>query len=79
MMLIEFDLDRKALNVIPPVKAKVAPSHPANHEIHGFMPGRTEFEYEHENEAEVPIKDMIFNEDDTPTEVGELIVLHCVD
>lgn len=57
------------MNVIPPLKAKVMPSHPANHIIHGYMPGRKEFEMEAENEAEVPIKDMVFNEDDSPTEV----------
>ena len=57
--------------MIPPLQAKVAPSHPSNHEIHGFMPGRKEFEMEHENDAEVPVKDMIFNEDDGPTEIGK--------
>lgn len=62
-------LDKRSQNVIPPLQAKVQPSHPSNHEIHGYMPGRREFEVEHENEAEVPIKDMIFNEDDGPTEV----------
>lgn len=41
---------------------------PANHEIAGFMPLRSEFETEFENDAEVIIKDMIFSEEDTPTE-----------
>lgn len=36
------------------------------------MPGRLEFETEYENEAEQSVKDMIFNEDDAPEEVGKL-------
>ena len=47
-------------------------SQPANHEIAGYMPGRLEFETEYENEAEQSVKDMIFNEDDAPEEVGKL-------
>lgn len=35
----------------------------------GYMPGRLEFEQEPENDAEVAIKDMIFNDDDSPTEI----------
>ena len=60
---------RKSAAVIPPFKAKVAPSVPANHEVQGYMPGRLEFDYEPENEAEVMVKDMIFTEDDSPTDV----------
>jgi transcriptional adapter 2-alpha len=52
------------------LKVKVAPSHPANHEIQGYMPGRLEFEHEAENEAEQWVKDMIFNEDDGPIGTG---------
>lgn len=33
-------------DVIPPLKPKVAPSVPANHEIQGYMPGRGEFDTE---------------------------------
>jgi transcriptional adapter 2-alpha len=40
-------------------------SHPANHEITGYMPGRGEFEVEFENEAEAVVKDLVFLEDDT--------------
>jgi transcriptional adapter 2-alpha len=56
-------------NVLPPMKSKVLPSVPANHEVQGYMPGREEFDMEHENEAEVAVKDMIFTEDDTPDDV----------
>lgn len=38
---------------------------PANHEITGYMPGRREFETETENEAEISLKDLQFNEDDS--------------
>lgn len=41
---------------------------PANHEIAGFMPLRGEFETEHENDAEVAIKDLQFTEEDSPAE-----------
>lgn len=35
-------------------------SAPTNHEVGGFMPGRLEFEYEVENDAEMAVKDMEF-------------------
>ncbi|KNC99897.1 chromatin-binding transcription regulator ADA2 [Spizellomyces punctatus DAOM BR117] len=38
---------------------------PGNHEIHGYMPGRREFEIECENDAEQLIKDLEFLETDT--------------
>jgi len=40
----------------------VLPSQPATHEIAGFMPLREEFEVEPENEAELLIKDLQFDE-----------------
>ncbi|TPX62080.1 hypothetical protein PhCBS80983_g00735 [Powellomyces hirtus] len=41
-------------------------SQPACHEIHGYMPGRREFETEWENDAEIMIKDLEFCDSDTP-------------
>ncbi|KAI8375776.1 hypothetical protein BD560DRAFT_66225 [Blakeslea trispora] len=52
-----------------PNNAKPITSGPSFHEIQGYMPRRFEFETEHENEAEQSVKDMVFNEDDTPEEV----------
>lgn len=40
--------------------AKTLTSAPTNHEVGGFMPGRLEFEYELENDAEMVIKDLDF-------------------
>ncbi|BEI83448.1 hypothetical protein CcaverHIS002_0400520 [Cutaneotrichosporon cavernicola] len=40
--------------------AKTLTSAPTNHEVGGFMPGRLEFEYELENDAELAIKDLEF-------------------
>jgi transcriptional adapter 2-alpha len=40
-------------------------SQPANHEIHGYMPGRKEFEHEFENDADQIVKDIEFEELDT--------------
>lgn len=51
------------------LKNKLLSSQPSNHEIVGYMPGRLEFETEHENEAEQVIKDMVINDDDTREEV----------
>ncbi|CCD26354.1 chromatin-binding transcription regulator ADA2 NDAI_0H01800 [Naumovozyma dairenensis CBS 421] len=42
---------------------------PSCHEVQGFMPGRLEFETEFENEAEGPVKDMVFEEDDQPLDI----------
>ena len=36
------------------------------------MPAREEFEYEFDQEAEVITKDMVFDELDTPEEIGTL-------
>lgn len=41
-------------------------SQPANHEITGYMPGRLEFETEFENEFESIVKDISFQDEDTP-------------
>lgn len=49
---------------LPPPKPKPVPSVPLCHEIQGYMPGRLEFDHEHENEAEMTVKDMIFYPDD---------------
>ncbi|WPK27528.1 hypothetical protein PUMCH_004920 [Australozyma saopauloensis] len=49
---------------LPPPKIKPSASVPLCHEIQGYMPGRLEFDHEAENEAEVPVKDMIFDPDD---------------
>ncbi|PVU96405.1 hypothetical protein BB561_001188 [Smittium simulii] len=46
-------------------QTKVYSSQPSNHEIAGYMPGRNEFEVEHENEAEQIIKDLTFLDEDT--------------
>lgn len=54
---------------LPPPKAKPSASVPLCHEIQGYMPGRLEFDHEAENEAEVPIKDMIFDPDDSPGDI----------
>ncbi|KAJ3302588.1 Transcriptional adapter ada2 [Kappamyces sp. JEL0829] len=40
-------------------------STPVNHEIGGFMPGRKEFEYEYENDADQIVKDIEFGSDDS--------------
>lgn len=50
-------------------KQKPTASAPSCHEVQGYMPGRLEFELEHENEAEVSVKDMIFEPEDNETEV----------
>ncbi|KAI3648619.1 hypothetical protein MP228_006473 [Amoeboaphelidium protococcarum] len=60
---------KQQMNVIPPMKPKVAPSQPANHEIQGYMAGRREFDVEPENDAEQIMKDMVFNDDDMAVEV----------
>jgi transcriptional adapter 2-alpha len=52
-----------------PNNAKPITSGPAFHEIQGYMPRRFEFETEYENDAEQFVKDMVFNEDDTPEEI----------
>ncbi|GMM56505.1 chromatin-binding transcription regulator [Maudiozyma humilis] len=48
---------------------KTMASVPSCHEVQGFMPGRLEFETEFENEAEGPVKDMVFEPDDQPLDI----------
>lgn len=60
---------RAAAMIMPPPKQKPNASAPTNHEVMGYMSGRLEFEIEYENEAEVPIKDMVFEPDDNETEI----------
>lgn len=55
------------MSIIP--KQKPTASVPACHEIQGYMPGRLEFETEVENEAEVTVKDMVFDPEDTEADV----------
>ncbi|KAI7902712.1 uncharacterized protein BX663DRAFT_473146 [Cokeromyces recurvatus] len=52
-----------------PHNSKPITSGPAFHEIQGYMPRRFEFETEYENDAEQFVKDMVFNDDDTPEEI----------
>ena len=54
---------------LPPPKLKPAVSVPLCHEVQGYMPGRLEFDHEAENEAEVPIKDMIFDPEDSAGDI----------
>lgn len=54
---------------LPPPKIKPNASVPLCHEIQGYMPGRLEFDHEAENEAEVAIKDMIFDPDDSAGDI----------
>ncbi|KTW26199.1 hypothetical protein T552_03091 [Pneumocystis carinii B80] len=49
--------------LVPPQKQKPVVSTPSCHEIQGYMPGRLEFETEYENDAELTIKDINFDED----------------
>ncbi|ODV96750.1 hypothetical protein PACTADRAFT_48566 [Pachysolen tannophilus NRRL Y-2460] len=53
---------------LPPPKKPVA-SVPLCHEIQGFMPGRLEFETEAENDAELTVKDMVFDPDDQKNDI----------
>ncbi|KAL3233850.1 Transcriptional adapter 2 [Nakaseomyces bracarensis] len=53
---------------LEPPKKPMA-SVPSCHEVQGFMPGRLEFETEFENEAEGPVKDMVFEPDDQPLDI----------
>lgn len=54
---------------LPPPKTKPVASVPLCHEIQGYMPGRLEFDHEVENEAEVPVKDLVFDPDDSPGDI----------
>ncbi|GEQ67875.1 hypothetical protein JCM33374_g1541 [Metschnikowia sp. JCM 33374] len=60
--------ERKTLP-LPPPKPKPAVSVPLCHEVQGYMPGRLEFDHEAENEAEVPIKDMLFDPEDSAGDI----------
>lgn len=44
-------------------------SNPLNHEVGGYMPARKEFEQEYFNDAEQMVKDMEFDETDTPEDI----------
>ena len=48
---------------------------PANHEIHGYMPMRREFEHETDNDAESIIKDIEFTEEDSEQDRGGSMTL----
>ncbi|KAL3899190.1 MAG: hypothetical protein SGCHY_002216 [Lobulomycetales sp.] len=49
--------------------ARPPSSGPANHEISGYMPARGEFDTEYENEAEISVREMVFDPvNDTPEE-----------
>ncbi|KAG2735921.1 hypothetical protein G9P44_000011 [Scheffersomyces stipitis] len=54
---------------LPPPKSKPVASVPLCHEIQGYMPGRLEFDHEAENEAEIPVKDLIFDPDDSAGDI----------
>lgn len=62
------DRRAKSRKLLPP-KQKPTASVPSCHEVQGYMPGRLEFETEYENEAEMSVKDMIFDPEDNETEV----------
>lgn len=62
-------LERRRHLPLPPPKTKPVASVPLCHEIQGYMPGRLEFDHEAENDAEVPIKDMVFDPDDLTDDV----------
>ncbi|KAJ3269214.1 Transcriptional adapter ada2 [Borealophlyctis nickersoniae] len=70
-MSIQFDPSKRRGGPAPPPKklpkVPVPPaSHPTNHEIAGYMPGRQEFEVEFDNEFESIIAEISFGEEDTP-------------
>lgn len=53
----------------------VLASIPACHEIQGYMPGRLEFETEIENEAEMVIKNLLFEPDDTELDIEQKLAV----
>ena len=71
--------ERIAIQKIPMVaKQKPMTSTPECHEVAGYMPGRLEFSYEYENDAEISVKDMEFDQDlaeDNQEEVGLKLTL----
>ncbi|CAI5756401.1 unnamed protein product [Candida verbasci] len=56
-------------NMPLPIKSKPVASVPLCHEIQGYMPGRLEFDHEVENDAEIPIKDMLFDPEDSANDI----------
>ncbi|CDR46013.1 CYFA0S21e00870g1_1 [Cyberlindnera fabianii] len=61
-------IDEKRNAPLPPPRPTLA-STPLCHEIAGYMPGRLEFEHEFENEAEMTVREMVFDSDDTPADI----------
>ena len=43
-------------------------SQPLRHDVSGFMPARGDFDAEYDNDAEVPVKDLVFEEGDSRDE-----------
>ncbi|EEQ37812.1 hypothetical protein CLUG_01935 [Clavispora lusitaniae ATCC 42720] len=62
-------LEERKNGPLPPPKAKPSASVPLCHEIQGYMPGRLEFDHEAENDAEVPVKDMLFDPEDSAGDI----------
>lgn len=62
-------LEERRQMPLPPPKLKPNASVPLCHEIQGYMPGRLEFDHEAENEAEVPIKNMLFDPEDSAGDI----------
>lgn len=60
---------RQQQSLMSPIKPKALASVPTCHEIQGYMPGRLEFDVETENEAEMSVKDMVFDPEDTDLDV----------
>ncbi|CAG8474785.1 332_t:CDS:2 [Paraglomus occultum] len=54
-----------AANVQPKPEGEAIQSLPAEHEIHGYMPKRNEFEQETDNDAEQLVKDIEFIDEDS--------------
>lgn len=63
----------RELPLQPPRKPMA--SVPSCHEVQGFMPGRLDFETEFENDAEGPVKDMVFEPDDQPLDIEVKLVI----
>lgn len=53
-------------------KFETLTSAPSRHEVAGYMPGRLEFETEFFNEADERVKDMIFEDDPSAEDPGEV-------
>ena len=53
-------------------KFETLTSAPSRHEVAGYMPGRLEFETEFFNEADERVKDMIFDDDPSAEDPGEV-------